>query len=47
MSTPQAAAWPAVGKNAASASVAIIDRLSRIGAAAGAAKRWIEFRMPP
>ena len=34
ISTPQAAAWPAVGKNAASASVAIIDRLSRIGAAA-------------
>ena len=32
ISTPQAAAWPAVGKNAASASAIIIDRLSRIGA---------------
>ena len=32
--TPHAAAWPAPGKNAASASVAIIDRLRKIGAAA-------------
>ena len=39
ISTPQAAACPAVGKNAASASATIIDRLSRIGAAAAAAKR--------
>jgi hypothetical protein len=42
ISTPQAAACPAVGKNAASASVAIIDRLSRIGAAAALAKRCID-----
>ena len=47
MNTPQAAAWPALGKNAASASVAIIDRLSRIGAAAGEAKRCSALRMPP
>ena len=32
--TPHAAAWPTPGKNAASASVAIIDRLRKIGAAA-------------
>ncbi len=47
ISTPQAAAWPAVGKNAASASVTIIDRLSRIDAAAAAAKRCSALRMPP
>ena len=41
--TPQAAAWPASGKNAASASVAIIDRLSKIGAAAALAKRCIDI----
>src|ERR1022692_2297119 len=33
-STPPAAAWPAVGKNAASASATTSERLSRIGAAA-------------
>jgi hypothetical protein len=47
MSTPQAAAWPAVGKYAASASVAIIATLSRIGAAAALAKRCSALRMPP
>jgi hypothetical protein len=47
MNTPQAAACPAVGKNTASDSVAIIDRLSRIGAAAGEAKRCSALRMPP
>ena len=47
ISTPQAAAWPAVGKNAANASAIIIDRLSRIGAPAGEAKRPSALRMPP
>ena len=47
MSTPQAAAWPAVGKKNASASAAIIERLSRIGAAAADAKRPSALRMPP
>ena len=47
MSTPQAAACPAVGKNAASNSVTIIDKFSRIGAAAAAAKRCNALRMPP
>ena len=46
MKTPQAAAWPGVGKNTATASVAIIDRLSRMGAAAAAAKRASALRMP-
>ena len=46
MNTPQAAAWPGVGKNTATASVAIIDKLSRMGAAAAAAKRASAFRMP-
>ena len=45
--TPQAAAWPAPGKNAASASVAIIDRLRKIGAAAALAKRCMTLSMPP
>ena len=35
ISTPQAAAWPGVGNNTATASVAIIDRLSRIGRRGG------------
>ena len=39
ISTPQAAAWPAVGKKAASASVTIIDRLSSVEAAAAAANQ--------
>ena len=47
ISTPQAAAWPAVGNNAASASVIIIVRLSRMGAAAAAANRLSALRMPP
>ncbi len=47
MSTPQAAAWPGVGKKATSASAVIIERLSRIGAAAGVAKRPSALRMPP
>ena len=46
ISTPQAAACPAVGKNAASASAIIIDRLSRIGAAAAVANRSSALRMP-
>ena len=46
ISTPHAAAWPAVGKNGASSSVAIIDRLSRIGAPAAAAKRLLALRTP-
>ena len=47
ISTPQAAAWPAVGKNAASASVAIIEMLRKIDAAAALAKRCITLSMPP
>ncbi len=47
MNTPQAAAWPGVGKNTATASVATMDTLSRIGAAAAAAKRASALRMPP
>ena len=47
MSTPHAAACPAVGKKAAKASAAIIERLSRIGAAAAVAKRDSALRMPP
>src|SRR5262249_21357007 len=39
MNTPQAAAWPGVGKNTATASVATMDTLNRRGAAAGAAER--------
>ena len=46
MSTPQAAAWPGVGKNAAVSSVATMVRLSRIGAAAAAANLPSELRMP-
>ena len=46
-STPQAAAWPGVGKKVATASVATIEMLSRIGAAAGAANRPSALRMPP
>ena len=45
--TPQAAAWAAPPNIGASASVAIIDRLSRIGAAAAAAKRCRALRIPP
>jgi len=47
ISTPHAAAWPALGNSAASASVAIIETLSRIGAAEAAAIRCIALRMPP
>ena len=47
ISTPHAAAWPAVGKNAASASVAIIEILRKIDAAAALAKRCITLSMPP
>src|SRR5262244_3822118 len=45
--TPQAAACPGVGKNTATASAAIMDKLSRMGAAAAAAKRASALRMPP
>ena len=45
-STPQAAAWPASGKKGASSSVVMIDRLSRMGAPAAAAKRLLALRMP-
>ena len=45
--TPQAAAWPAVGKNATSASVAIIEILRKIEAAAALANRCITLSMPP
>ena len=44
---PRPRRGPAVGNSAASASAAIIERLSRIGAAAAAAKCGIAFRMPP
>ena len=37
ISTPQAAACPAVGKNAASASATMIEKFNRIGAAAALA----------
>ena len=47
ISTPQAAAWPAVGKKTASNSATVIDRLSKIGAAAAAAKRCKALRIPP
>jgi hypothetical protein len=47
ISTPQAAAWPTPGKNAASARVAIIARLRKIEAAAALAKRCITLSMPP
>ena len=47
ISTPQAAAYPGPGKNAASASVTIIDRLRKMGAAAALAKRCITLSMPP
>ncbi len=46
MSTPHAAAWPGVGKNAAVSSVATMVRLSRIGAAAAVANLPRELRMP-
>ncbi len=46
ISTPHAAAWPAVGKNTAVASVTIMVRLSRIGAAAAVANLPSELRMP-
>ena len=45
--TPQAAAWPGVGKNTATASVAIMEILRRMEAAAALAKRCITLRMPP
>ena len=47
ISTPQAAAWPAVGKNATSASVIIIARFRKIDAAAALAKRCMTLSMPP
>ena len=46
ISTPHAAACPAVGKKAASSSANIMVRLSRIGAAAAVANLPIELRMP-
>ena len=45
-STPQAAAWPASGKNGVSRSVAMIETLRRMGAPAAAAKRLLALRMP-
>ena len=47
ISTPQAAAWPALGKSQTTASVAIMARLRKIEAAAAAAKRCSALRMPP
>ena len=43
-STPHAAAWPALGNRKATLKLAIIDRLSRTGAPAAAAKRSCAFR---
>ena len=47
ISTPQAAAWPALGNSQATASVAIIATLSSVDAAAAAANRLSALRMPP
>ena len=47
VSTPQAAAWPAVGKNVTKASATTIAMLRKTGAAAAAAKRCSALRMPP
>ena len=46
MSTPQAAALPAVGNQCASSKVAIMQILSRIGAPAAAAKRPLALSSP-
>ena len=46
--TPQASAWPIVGSSGPVPSNAVIsDRLSKIGVAAGAAKRPKALSTPP